>query len=114
MDLEKEVKTILSLQLDVPVEEIELSTRIVDDLGADSLCIVEITLSVEELLNIDLSDEEVYGLGAEATVKDIIAALEKRLHRRNDEPTIRTGGAVSGRFSSDGPNYSNIPREKKN
>lgn len=114
MDAEQVIKQILSLQLDVPVEKIEPSNRIVDDLGADSLCIIEITLSVEESFGMDISDEDVHGLGVEATVKNLIDYVEKRQARqRNDEPTVRMGGVTTGRFSSDEPNYSTVPRSDR-
>ena len=50
---------IIEVQLDVPIEGISDASNFVDDLGADSLAIVEIVLAIEEEFEMDISDEEV-------------------------------------------------------
>jgi len=112
------IKT-LSQHLDVDPALIKPETRIVDDLGADSLMIVELVLAMEEQLEMDISDEEVFTLGDECTVALATAFVEKKYRQgypsrhREDEPTVQTHGVVTGRMSSSGPNYNNMPREDK-
>ena len=53
------VRGILVRQLDIPPESITMSTDIIDDLGADSLDIVELVMLIEEEFNIVITDETV-------------------------------------------------------
>ncbi len=73
--LEK-VKKIISEQLDVELEKISLDTRLMDDLKADSMDLVEMVMAFEEEFNISIPDED-----AEKMVKvsDVIAYLEKKV-----------------------------------
>lgn len=51
------IKPILSEILDVSQEKIISSTRLIEDLDADSLDSVEITMGLEETFNIEIPDE---------------------------------------------------------
>lgn len=75
-DVAAEVKTIISMQLDVDPSEVRPEAHIVDDLGADSLAIVEIILAAEEAFDFDIPDEDVEGL---PTVQHAITYVERRL-----------------------------------
>jgi len=70
------VKKIISEQLDVELEKITLETRLMDDLKADSMDLVEMVMAFEEEFNISIPDED-----AEKMVKvsDVIAYLEKKV-----------------------------------
>lgn len=57
-DIEAEVKRIIKEQLDVDEKDIKLEATFVDDLGADSLGLVELVLAFEEAFEIDIPDEE--------------------------------------------------------
>jgi acyl carrier protein len=60
-------------------------TRFIDDLGVDSLAIVELTLVLEETFDIDIPDEEADRI---RTVRDAIISVESHLRARlRDEPT---------------------------
>ena len=48
---------------------INLKTHLIDDLGADSLDIVEVIMQVEEEFKIEIPDEEASGL---STIGDIV------------------------------------------
>lgn len=52
------VKKIISEQLDIDAEDISLSDHIVDDMGADSLDVVEMMMFMEEEFNIEIEDEQ--------------------------------------------------------
>lgn len=61
MVLEK-VKAILSEQFDVEEDNITADTNIADDLGADSLDVVDLLMSIEDEFEIEVPDEEVENL----------------------------------------------------
>jgi acyl carrier protein len=73
--LEK-IKNIIAEQLDVELEKITPETRLMEDLKADSMDLVEMVMAFEEEFNISIPDED-----AEKMVKvaDVIAYLEKRV-----------------------------------
>ncbi|KAB8276053.1 acyl carrier protein [Aspergillus minisclerotigenes] len=56
--IEARVKTIIAEQLDVKMEDIKNEARYVDDLGADSLDMVELVMALEEEFNTDISDDD--------------------------------------------------------
>ncbi len=58
MEIAEKVKEIISQQLDVDQANIEESASFIDDLGADSLAIVELVLAFEEQFEIDIPDED--------------------------------------------------------
>ena len=63
------LREILTAQLGIHAETITPDSRIREDLGADSLDVVEIIMEIEEEAGIDISDEEAEGL---RTVQDIL------------------------------------------
>ncbi len=58
MEIADKVKEIISQQLDVDTSKIEDNASFIDDLGADSLAIVELVLAFEEQFEIDIPDED--------------------------------------------------------
>ena len=58
MEIENKVREIVCQQLDVAPEKVEMETSFVDDLGADSLAVVELVLALEEAFEIDIPDED--------------------------------------------------------
>lgn len=58
MDVENKVREIVCQQLDVDPEQVKLETSFVEDLGADSLAVVELVLALEEAFEIDIPDED--------------------------------------------------------
>jgi acyl carrier protein len=69
MSVEDKIKKIISDKLSVDIEEVVPEASFVDDLGADSLDLVELIMSMEEEFDIDISDEDAEKL---VTVKDAI------------------------------------------
>lgn len=67
------LKRIISKQLGIDENEIDKDTRIMDDLGADSLDIVEMLMAIEEECGITVPDEVVTTL---ETVGDVLNYLE--------------------------------------
>jgi acyl carrier protein len=52
------VKEIISQQLDVDISQIKEEAQFIEDLGADSLAIVELVLAFEEQFEIEIPDED--------------------------------------------------------
>ncbi len=71
--LEK-IQEMLAEALNLPVEQITAESKIVDDLGADSLDVVELLSRLEDEYGIVIPDEDVEEL---LTVGDVAAELEK-------------------------------------
>lgn len=67
MSIEDKVKKIVAEKLSVDFSEVVPEAHFVDDLGADSLDLVELIMSMEEEFDIEISDEDAENL---ATVKD--------------------------------------------
>jgi len=57
-DISAEVTRIIKEQLDVDEADIKPESSFIDDLGADSLGIVELVLAFEEAFEIDIPDED--------------------------------------------------------
>lgn len=75
MVLEK-VKAILSAQFDVAEDTITDETDIAGDLGADSLDVVDLLMSLEDEFDVEIPDEEVENL---TTVSKLVTYLEEHL-----------------------------------
>ena len=69
MSMEDKVKKIIAEKLSVDLEEVIPEASFVDDLGADSLDLVELIMTKEEEFDIDISDEDAEKL---ESVKDAI------------------------------------------
>ena len=72
MTLER-IKSLLSSQLGIKEDRIQLKSRILEDLGADSLDLVELLMTLEDEFNVTVSDEEAVKL---KTVEDIVKIIE--------------------------------------
>lgn len=75
MVLEK-VKAILSEQFDVEEDTITAETSIADDLGADSLDVVDLLMSIEDEFEIEIPDEEVENI---KTVGELVKYIEEHV-----------------------------------
>ena len=75
MSIEDKVKKIVAEKLSVDLTEVVPEASFVDDLGADSLDLVELIMSMEEEFDIDISDEEAEKLVTVKAVIDYINAL---------------------------------------
>lgn len=67
MSAEDKVKKIIAEKLSVDIDEVVPEASFVDDLGADSLDLVELIMSMEEEFDVDISDDDAEKL---VTVKD--------------------------------------------
>lgn len=69
MAVEEKVKQMVAEKLSVEIEEVVPEASFVDDLGADSLDLVELIMAMEEAFDIEVPDEEAEKL---QTVQDAI------------------------------------------
>jgi acyl carrier protein len=74
MDISAEVKRIIREQLDVDEAQVKPESSFIEDLGADSLGLVELVLAFEEAFEIDIPDEDTEKI---RTVQDAINYIEK-------------------------------------
>ena len=75
MSLHPKVKDIIVEQLGVDPEKVKLEASFIDDLGADSLDIVELVMAMEEEFDLEIPDEDAEKL---KTVQDVATYLEKK------------------------------------
>ena len=73
MSVFETLKTLISRDLGVDENSIEISSRLVEDLGADSLDAVELIMSIEDEFNIEIEDDVTNNL---KSVKDIVDYIE--------------------------------------
>jgi len=73
-DITAEVKRIINEQLDVAEDDVKPESTFIDDLGADSLGLVELVLAFEEAFEIDIPDEDTEKI---RTVQDAIDYVEQ-------------------------------------
>jgi acyl carrier protein len=74
-NIEQRVKKIIAEQLGVNEAEIKSESSFVDDLGADSLDIVELVMAFEEAFDLDIPDEDAEKI---ATVKNAVDYIESK------------------------------------
>jgi acyl carrier protein len=75
-DIEQKVKAIIMEQLGVSEEEVKPEASFVDDLGADSLDLVELVMALEEEFGQEIPDEDAEKI---VTVQDAINYINERL-----------------------------------
>lgn len=76
MDVLEKISRILCDQLDLDEEQVTEESEIIDDLGADSLDIVDLIMTLEEEFDTEIPDEDIEGL---KTVGDIVKYVEEHL-----------------------------------
>lgn len=79
----KRVKQIVGEYLDVSEDRITPGARLVEDLGADSLSLVSLTLALETELEVDIADEDTHAI---RTVQDAVDYVEKTRRRQPAAP----------------------------
>lgn len=70
----EKLKSILTEQFNVDESKITLNTDLQDDLGADSLDVVDLIMSIEEKFGINIPDESIENV---KTVSDLVDYIEQ-------------------------------------
>ncbi len=74
MSVTDKIKKVVAEKLSVDVSEVVPEAHFVDDLGADSLDLVELIMSMEEEFDVEISDEDAESLATVQNAIDYIAA----------------------------------------
>ncbi|MCL1926897.1 MAG: acyl carrier protein [Syntrophorhabdaceae bacterium] len=77
MPSEKRVREIVAEQLDKDINDVKSESSFIEDLGADSLDIVELVMKMEEEFGIEIPDEEAEKIKTVNDVVQYIAANKK-------------------------------------
>lgn len=78
----EKVRTLVAEKLGVDEDEIELESNLEEDLGADSLDLVDLTMAIEDEFGVRVEDEELENI---KTVEDIVKKLSKELGSDEEE-----------------------------
>jgi len=70
----EKVKKMLAEQINISQEEIKLESDIINDLGADSLDVVEMLMAVETEFDVSIPDEVAMEM---KTIQDVVSFIEK-------------------------------------
>lgn len=74
--VEERVKEIIAEQLGLEKDDIQLDASFIDDLGADSLDIVEMIMTIEDEYDVEISDDDAEKI---ATVQDAINYIKEKM-----------------------------------
>ena len=77
MDIENKIREIVCQQLDAAPEQVLRNTLFVDDLGADSLTVMELVLALEEEFEIDIPENDIEEM---RTFGDVVAFIAAKDH----------------------------------
>jgi acyl carrier protein len=75
LNIQARVKEIVIEQLGVNEDEVTPEASFLEDLGADSLDIVELVMALEEEYELEISDEDAESI---KTVQDVVSYIEGR------------------------------------
>ena len=70
----EKLRDTLAQQLDIDPEKITMDTNIIDDLGADSLDVVELIMSLEDEYGVVITDDAIREM---YTVREVVEFIEK-------------------------------------
>lgn len=76
MNIEERVFKIIKNKCTIGVDTVKMDSRLIDDLGFDSLSLISLCMEIEEEFDFELDDMDIVGL---ITVESIIAACKKAL-----------------------------------
>ncbi len=80
MNLEEKVKGIIVEQLNVDADAVKAEATFIEDLGADSLDIVELVMTMEEEFDLEIPDEDAEKIKTVGDVVTYVKAHSKESH----------------------------------
>ena len=75
--MEKKIISLIAEKLGKPADKVTRDSRLIEDLGADSLDVVELIMAFEDEFNISLPDEDVAKMKTIGSIVDYINNLKK-------------------------------------
>ena len=69
----EKVRELICAQLDYDEDAVTMQSSIIDDLGADSLDVVDLVMSLEEEFDMEISDEDIESI---KTIGDMVKYIE--------------------------------------
>ena len=75
MALIDDIKEVVVEQLSVDAAEVKEDSKFIEDLGADSLDVVELVMALEEKFDIEIPDDEAEKI---QTVQDVVTYIESK------------------------------------
>jgi acyl carrier protein len=79
MEIAQRVREVIAKSLSVALDDVKAESSFINDLGADSLEIVEMVLAFEEAFEIDIPDEDTEKI---RTVQDAVDYIQSRTGQR--------------------------------
>ena len=79
LDIAEKIKSVIAEQAEVKPEDVTEKAKFIDDLGLDSLDMVELVMELEEECGVEIPDEDAEKL---TTVGEAISYVEKRLNTK--------------------------------
>jgi acyl carrier protein len=76
IDVEKKVKETVIQQLNITEDQYNIEASFIEDLGADSLDIVELLMALEDEFGIEIPDEDLIKI---VTIKDVIEYIKAKI-----------------------------------
>ena len=74
MAISEDVRDVVVEQLSVAPDAVKLESKIIEDLGADSLDVVELVMALEEKFEVEIPDSDAEKL---ITINDVVSYIEK-------------------------------------
>ena len=71
----EKITQMLADQLDANIDDMTMETRIGEDLGADSLDVVELLMAIEEEFDVEIPDEDIEAL---KTIGDVVEYIQNK------------------------------------
>lgn len=76
IDVEKKIKETVMQQLNITEDQYNIEASFIEDLGADSLDIVELLMALEDEFGIEIPDEDLIKI---VTIKDVIEYIKAKM-----------------------------------
>lgn len=73
----EKIKKLIATELNVPVEKIKPETKIIEDLGADSVDVMQMIISLEGEFKISIPDEDVQKMATFQGIIDVVSSKIK-------------------------------------
>lgn len=89
-EIETRIKEILTKRIGIPPQSIDANAGLVDELGVDSVDMVELTIAAEEAFDVSLTEEALEDV---KTVSDVVHVVQ----RLRAEKSAATAGPAAGR-----------------